>query len=251
MAMGTLAGLAGCYPMYPYQQPGAWPPPGQPAYAPPPAIPRSTYVMPGDISSAPATTLGSPAPITPASPSVQQPDDSPEQAVPEPRDPAAKVEPTGKKTSSLPAETGTFGLPTTSQQRLAVTELPRMADSSTNEFQKPVIRSDSSPARGVVAVSHQETPDLSQLGHDPSHRWFRGVVEYDPQGRSWHLLYDLNPALTDQLGGDITLDGAHGLKPSDSGSVVRVYGSFNPARLDSLGKMVYSVSRLESAPARK
>lgn len=117
-------------------------------------------------------------------------------------------------------------------------------------FEKPIVRRDGSAVseKSVVAVSHEEGT-TGQPTHDSAYRWFRGYVDYDPQDRSWHLLYDLNPALTDQLGGDITLDGAHGLKPSDAGAMVKVHGVFDSVHADSLGKAIYRVSRIERIAA--
>ncbi len=123
------------------------------------------------------------------------------------------------------------------------------------QFSEPIVRSTSdASADGIVAVSlEREARALSTtsgLARDVEFRWLQGIVEYDKVQRTWHLIYDLEPSVTDTLGGEITLSGQLPLTEADNGRLLRVSGQFEPGRLDRLNKPVYRVSRVEPVVAR-
>lgn len=123
------------------------------------------------------------------------------------------------------------------------------------QFAEPIVRSTTdTPADGIVAVSLEQEAkalaDASGLARDVEFRWVQGIVEFDKAQRTWHLIYDLEPAVTDTLGGEITLSGKFPLTETDNGRLIRVAGQFDPSRLDRLNKPVYRVSRVEPVVTR-
>jgi hypothetical protein len=239
--------LSGCYSFPPYgSYPGAYP-------AAPSAYPQQSLVMPGDVVGSPAVTTGQPgqSTFTPSG-TLEAPkyeprsESAPPMAnpVPQPRDPGPDA-----ATMDDPAERTSQKVEPTEADDLSSIEPERL------QFAEPIVRStEDVPADGIVAVSlEQEAQALagaSGLERDVQFRWVQGIVEYDKTQRSWHLIYDLEPAVTDTLGGEITLDGRLPLTESDNGRLIRVSGQFDPSRLDRLNKPVYRVSRLEPVVAR-
>lgn len=125
------------------------------------------------------------------------------------------------------------------------------------------------PDRAVRPAGFQETPTTADFGFDPSatpdpanaqaaasdsgfghdaanYAWLRGVVDYDPQRKNWHIIYGLPPDPNDRFGGSLTLaDGGHLSEFRDS-DVVLVQGRIDPvAGQDMLGKPLYRVSKAE------
>lgn len=243
-AIAAVTALSGCYSFPPYgAYPGAYPA-GQPVY------PQQSLVMPGDAVGSPSVS-GSPGPSQTFAPSgtLEAPQLQPRSGaeslspnpVPQPRDPgpdAATMDDPSERTSQKvePAE-------------VSAAEPERL------QFSEPIVRStEDAPADGIVAVSlereAQTLAGTSGLARDVEFRWVQGIVEFDKAQRTWHLIYDLEPAVTDTLGGEITLSGQMPLSESDNGRLLRVSGQFDPSRLDRLNKPVYRVSRVEPVVAR-
>lgn len=246
LAGTALCVSAGCYSMPPYGQqpygsrPGMYgPAPGQPVFTTPTlTVPPSSYVAPGESIAPPS--MAQPAAV-PTAPAADSPASEGSSVVPKPRDPAgAKAVPAGQ-TSQVGR--GTFSLPASAQAELEAAEHSaptpvRTAQTQPRVGQKPLDRGE----QHVVAVSHQ---DSSVFDHDGKHQWFQGVVEYDADEKTWHLLYDPRPKETDQLGGDITLSGRIPFTAQDEQKVFRVFGEFDRNQLDRLGEPVYQVSHAD------
>ena len=244
-AIVAVTALSGCYTFPPYgAYPGAYPQ-GQPVY------PQQSLVMPGDAIGSPTVSGATAAPST-FSPSgtMEAPRYEPKAStgsadpVPQPRDPGPDA-----ATMDDPAERTSQKVEPTDGEDLSSIEPERL------QFSEPIVRSTGdAPQDGIVAVSlEREAKALattSGLARDVEFRWLQGIVEYDKAQRTWHLIYDLEPAVTDNLGGEITLSGQLPLTEANNGRLLRVTGQFDPSRLDRLNKPVYRVSRLEPVVAR-
>lgn len=110
------------------------------------------------------------------------------------------------------------------------------------------------PAALQASYSHTEDsgsdflpPEPNPFDHDPQEfRWLRGVVDFDAQEKRWHILYDLNPEESDELGGEIALVGEpqvlRALRVQD---VVLVEGHVDTSAQDRFGKPCYRVEHLQ------
>lgn len=97
------------------------------------------------------------------------------------------------------------------------------------------------------AESGSLPPEPNPFDHDGKEfRWLRGIVDFDAREKRWHLLYDLNPEVSDELGGEIALAGDpqifRGLSVQD---VVLVEGRLDTASQDRFGKPCYLVEHLQ------
>ncbi len=246
-AITAASALSGCYSFPPYgAYPGAYPA-AQPVY------PQQSLVMPGDAVGRPtvASPTGAPSTFSPTG-TLEAPRYEPKSdggpltpnPVPQPRDPGPDA-----ATMDDPAERTSQKVEPADGEDLSSLEPERL------QFSEPIVRSTGdTPADGIVAVSlEREAQSLaatSGLARDVEFRWLQGIVEFDKAQRTWHLIYDLEPAVTDNLGGEITLSGQVPLTEADNGRLIRVSGQFDPSRLDRLNKPVYRVSRLEPVVAR-
>lgn len=237
--------LTGCYSYHPYgTHPGMMAPNGAPMFPPMQAPPQSTFVMPGDTVGSPSNGAVPSAPQSTFIPDSQLEAPEPGNAggsaapVPTPREP-------GESASSDPAGAATsqFQSPRASGAAAVVQGQPDLL-----QFQEPVVLAQAEPQSPVVAVSAEEVlenPENSGFAHDPDYRWLQGEVEYDPQNRSWHILFDLDPHPADQLGGEVQLVGRVPADVKYSGTKLRVSGRFD-SRVDRLGKNLYVVEHLEA-----
>lgn len=104
-----------------------------------------------------------------------------------------------------------------------------------------------SPMPAPQAASSTDSDDDSGFGYDRvNYSWLRGVVDYDPQRKNWHIIYGLPPDPNDEYGGSLTLaDGGHLAEFRDS-DVVLVKGRIDPlAGQDILGKPLFRVTKAE------
>lgn len=85
------------------------------------------------------------------------------------------------------------------------------------------------------------------FGYEPSgYHWLRGVIDYDPAQRNWHVIYGLQPDPSDRFGGSLTLaDNGH-LSEFQDNDVVLLQGRVDPAAgRDLLNKPLYRVMNAE------
>jgi hypothetical protein len=79
-----------------------------------------------------------------------------------------------------------------------------------------------------------------------SYRWLRGVVDFDPEQKNWHIIYGLTPDGSDKFGGSLVLADNGQLADFQDNDVVLVEGQLDPkAGQDVLGKPYYRVTRAE------
>ena len=236
----------GCYSMYPYgMQPGMYGPQGtygQPSGAMMQSAPggaQVTYLETAPAVGVPPTPVES-QPGLPREP-VRAPSirpSSPEagEGVPEPRDPSPSA------AGNQPAVHTSEGILDTG------TDLTRIS-SDEPVFLKPVVMTENGERQSVISAGGTSetlvaTQPKSDLARDPNYRWVQGDLQYDVQRRSWHLVYDYTP-FDDRFGGELTLSGDLPFTPSDNDRVYRVYGTFDRALVDKLGKPVYRVSSVQ------
>ena len=102
-------------------------------------------------------------------------------------------------------------------------------------------------SRTPAAEDEFQPPQPNPFDHDAeTFRWLRGVVDFDAQEKRWHILYDLNPEESDELGGEIALVGEpqvlRALRVQD---VVLVEGHVDTSAQDRFGKPCYRVEHLQ------
>lgn len=240
--------LTGCYTYQPWgTHPGMMGPNGAPMFPPLQTPPQQTFMMPGDAVGSPSSgSVPAGAPQATFIPESQL--EAPEPGagggattpVPTPREPGE-----GSAVAPTPGggETSQLRLPRANGAQAIAQGQPDML-----QFHEPVVLNQATAQDRVVSVSLEDPftdPADAGFAHDEKDRWFQGMAEYDPQTRTWHLLYDLNPHEHDQLGGEIQLGGNVPADASYSGKLLRVTGDFDASRLDQLNKPVYVVQRIE------
>jgi hypothetical protein len=101
---------------------------------------------------------------------------------------------------------------------------------------------------GVIAVAAKtsdaktrvETPN--RFDYDRvSYSYLRGVVDYNPRDKSWHIIYSPNPDRKDKYGGAFQLVEHPKLSALHDGDVVFIQGHISSRQLDAGGKPKYEV----------
>jgi hypothetical protein len=87
----------------------------------------------------------------------------------------------------------------------------------------------------------RDTP--KPYAHDPKWNWVQGIVDYDPESKTWMIMYDDAPQKGDQLGGVITLVNHPALKNLDTGDSVRIEGAFDENVGDSRNMPVFRIAK--------
>lgn len=264
----------GCFSYPPYGYPTTYAPPHT-AMAPQPY--RSVQVPPGTVwvpaSPSGTNSVMAPDPMRQPAPTTFSDDHEPSssKSVPEPTEPGksppqettepfglnddAAFEKVGVRTSrqSRPRPPGDQEIAGTS-----TTIEPELADSgeslvTSDEFRLP--RSGARSADFQTQVrSNTVTPIRAtkpRFGYDAdSYSWLRGIIEFEPKHRIWHLTYSQFPDDDDQFGGEVTLKNPQDFKYLRSGQAIEVVGEFDPIERDRLGKPVYEVSEIVPAKSR-
>lgn len=230
--------------MYPYgMQPGMYGPQGM--YGQPggamvqPGAGQVTWLDTAPVETAAPSAVESRPGISRQpvrAPNIQRSAPAATDGVPDPRDPSPSAE------GNQPAVRTSEGILDTG------TDLTR---GSPDEpvFLKPVVMTEDGVRESVISASGTSealvaTQPKSDLARDPNYRWVQGDLQYDVQQRSWHLIYDYTP-FDDRFGGEVTLGGNLPFTPSDNDRIYRVYGTFDRAQADQLGKPVYRVSSVQ------
>jgi hypothetical protein len=114
-------------------------------------------------------------------------------------------------------------------------------------FESPLDRGDKLDT-GVINVA-AKTSDAKTRVESPkqfdydrvSYSYVRGVVDYNPRDKSWHIIYSPNPDRKDKYGGAFQLVDHPKLKALHDGDVVFIQGRISPRQLDAGGKAKYEV----------
>ncbi|MEI8018102.1 MAG: hypothetical protein WCH39_07855 [Schlesneria sp.] len=243
------------FPGGPFYQPGgAYPYPtnGGTPYVPGTSPSGPTLMPPGNSGG--STTYESPSggagsaptfnPETPAGDKVPLPGDdpgfdrgsakpklTPTTSALEPQDPPSMVQkesrprprPSVDANANLPEADDPFEAPSVRQA------------SATDTTDDDVQFADSQPAltRG--------TP--KPYAHDPEWNWIQGIVDYDPESKTWMIMYDDTPDKADQLGGVMTLVDHPALTKLRTGDAVRIEGTVDENVGDSRNMPVFRIAR--------
>lgn len=97
-----------------------------------------------------------------------------------------------------------------------------------------------------ISLSREVTSAAApRYGYDPNcHAWLQGVVSFDPQDRTWGIVYSVNPDAQDPYAGYLTLAQDPRFSTLHDGDVVRVDGQVDPVARDQFGRATYLVSRI-------
>ena len=120
---------------------------------------------------------------------------------------------------------------------------------SEDEFHRPTVRQTAGSDDGEVdfanvpTASSKVAPKL--YGHHPEFEWVQGTVTYDKPTKTWAIIYDDKPQLSDPLGGDLTLANDPSLARLRDGDAVRIYGSLDQTEPDSRGKPIFRIERFK------
>lgn len=264
---------AGCFSYGPYGHPGTFAPPHT-AMVPQPygAVPPGAVWVPASPSGSGIVTAPNPVPKS-APTTFDEGDHESDggKSVPPPSDPGkarpqeatepfginddAKLERVNVKTSQRsplhPQPDEEFASsPSDGEPELAEPELMVAAD---DEPRLPRSRVSSAEFRTQVR-SNSVTPAGAiedAFGYDAdNYSWLRGVIEFDPKRKEWHLTYSQSPDDNDQFGGEVTLKNPEHFKFLRSGQAVSVEGEFDPTQRDRLGKPVYEATQIVPAGTR-
>jgi hypothetical protein len=95
-------------------------------------------------------------------------------------------------------------------------------------------------ARTVDAKTRVEPPN--RFDYDKSsYSYVRGVVDFNPRDKTWHIIYSPNPDRKDKFGGAFELIDSPKLRGLKDGDVVFIQGRVHPKIVDTHGKPKYEV----------
>lgn len=216
------------------------PPPSSGSLAPMPGAPTQTF------NNAPSTfgdpQLGSARRVPPDVAPVPAPSDLP------PRAP-------GPSAGPPPGEKNTpFGSEDKEPFQGSQIEVPQrangpqsVASKEPQPFEAPLDRGGRTET-GVVAVA-AKTVDARTRVQEPNrfdydrtaYSYLRGVVDFNPRDKSWHIIYSPNPERNDKFGGAFELIDSPKLRGLQDGDVVYMQGRVHPRVVDTHGKPKYEV----------
>jgi hypothetical protein len=180
---------------------------------------------------------------------------SPDVPVPDPSDPRPRPS-TGPSAGPPPGDKSPFGADGKEQpfEPGSQMETPKRADGPQSvasrepePFEAPLNRAGKVDT-GVVAVA-AKTVDAKTRVESPnrfdydraSYSYLRGVVDFNPRNKSWHIIYSPSPDRKDKYGGAFELIDSPKLRGLRDGDVVFIQGRVHPQLVDSHGKPKYEV----------
>jgi hypothetical protein len=96
----------------------------------------------------------------------------------------------------------------------------------------------------MVQYTEREPVNRSYGRATNGHAWFRGVVDYDEQEKTWYLIYNPDPEERDERGGIITLQDHPDLQFVRSDDTILVEGHFDPGAMDVYGQPKYRIAKV-------
>jgi hypothetical protein len=126
---------------------------------------------------------------------------------------------------------------------------PEQLPTESDPFEVPdKVSSIGEPARTAIQKVNLEVPQrLNPYGRDTEHAnpsWLRGVVNFDPQEKTWQIIYSNKPDSRDRNGGSLTLADHPDLAQCRDGDVVLVEGAIDAGQTDTRGKPVYALDKV-------
>ncbi len=113
------------------------------------------------------------------------------------------------------------------------------AEPATDAFEAPV-ESDAAPVTHTAA-SGPNPYDYDREGYS----YLRGIVDFNDDDKTWHIIYNLKPTRDDKFSGAIQLLPDPALRSLRPGQVVYVEGGVDYKNVDGRGKPQYRVDHLQ------
>ncbi len=124
-------------------------------------------------------------------------------------------------------------------------EVEQVAYSSAQKFKQPKRFQPTANAIPIKKKVANKLKSTSPYGYDKvQYSWLRGVVDYDSENQSWHIMYNIKPEADDQFGGEFAMVSHPGLEKLKDGDVVLVKGYVDDSDRDAYGKVIYQVEEL-------
>ena len=113
------------------------------------------------------------------------------------------------------------------------------------DFEEPEAESFQEPFRPASNSVTTTTARPNPYDYDrEKYTWLRGVVDFDDEQQTWHIIYNLKPNKHDRYGGSSTLASSPQLKGLQPNDIVLVEGRFDPSAPDNIGKPTYQVDHV-------
>ncbi|MBS0206539.1 MAG: hypothetical protein JSS49_26925 [Planctomycetes bacterium] len=276
----AVGSVAGCQSPYGYQSPyygnapvGTYPQfPGGPVYN---TTPGPTYVPNGQPGMGSPTPLGAPTTQPPstydngsggikfdnnngdAAPFNSTPPAGGRGTVPDPQD-DLKQDPSASKPDLTPTSSSSirrdFQLQPQLEQVPEQDSTPVQPANTAEEddpFAPPrkISSAAEMPTGAIEQVKYESPPkERNPYGRDTTHanpEWLRGVVDFDPQERTWQIVYAATPDPRDRNGGSLTLGNHRDLSRCRNGDIVVVFGGIDANQVDSRGKPIYALDKVQ------
>jgi hypothetical protein len=260
---GTIVSPGVTYPPAPVLGPPSAPP-GTSGWAPAPGPTPAPTMTPTPMGPPPSSGSLAPLPGAPQSfnngpstfsePQVGTSRRVPDNPVPPPTDPVPRPS-TGPSAGPPPSDMSPFGAEgKDSFDKGTQMEIPKRADGPQSvasrepePFETPLDHGGKVDT-GVVAVA-AKTVDAKTRVEPPnrfdydraSYSYLRGVVDFNPRNKTWHIVYSPNPDRKDKYGGAFELIDSPKLRGLRDGDVVFIQGRVHPQLVDSHGKPKYEV----------
>jgi hypothetical protein len=124
-------------------------------------------------------------------------------------------------------------------------DVEQVAYSSAKKFKQPKRFQPITNAIPIKKKVANKLKSTSPYGYDKvQYSWLRGVVDYDSENQSWHIMYNIKPEADDQFGGEFAMVSHPGLEKLKNGDVVLVKGYVDDSDRDAFGKVIYQVEEL-------
>ena len=261
--------LSGCHAFYPHGQwqygqnnpYGAPPQQGARIYAPNEIQPGTDLGQPGTLNGMGSSNRGNDPTFNRSTnradqiqgtiPSQDNPVDKLVPKYPDPNDPLNNgTQNNGTQNNSensgeeLPNPFGNEGTGKTQSSSSNGVKFAEFSSQEQNGFKTPVntagsdLISSNGPEFATEAMPNPYAHDTKNF------EWLRGKVSYDKAGKTWHIIYSLNPDPQDQFGGDLTLVGVPQNLELEDGDVALVEGFVDNESKDARGKPLYRINKM-------
>lgn len=96
----------------------------------------------------------------------------------------------------------------------------------------------------ITPRAQQPIEKQPQFSFHDEYRWVQGIVTMDPQTKVWSVIYSNRPDENDKFGGVLTLEDHPQVARLKEGTLVRLSGQVDYARLDPFNKPLYSITEV-------
>jgi hypothetical protein len=110
-------------------------------------------------------------------------------------------------------------------------------------FEPPIPVKSASSTKRLDEIASGSRPNPYRYDSN-AYTWLQGVVDYDPETKTWHILYNLKPDFKDRYSGGITLIDDPALKKIRDGDVLLIEGRVDSSVTDEFGKPCYRIEKI-------